>query len=65
MGHIKKSDAVEKIKKFVDDTPDENNIKIITCALMGHGQNMKQEIAEGDWLVHWYRLTYRGYSLGK
>ena len=50
-GHIKKTDAVNKIKKFVDDAPDKNNIKIITFALMGHGRNMKQEIAEGDWSV--------------
>ena len=50
-GRIKKTDAVKKIKEFVDGAPDKNNIKIITCALMGHGRNMKQEIAEGDWSV--------------
>ena len=49
-GRIKKTDAVKKIKEFVDGAPDKNNIKIITCALMGHGRNMKQE-AEGDWSV--------------
>ena len=51
MGHVKKADAVKEIINFVDTT-DRNNVKIITCALMGHGRYMKPEIAEGDWWVH-------------
>ena len=48
-GHIKKNDAMQKLKKIVEEFPEENNVKIITCALMGHGLNMRQENAEGDW----------------
>ena len=44
---------MKQLKEFVDGVPDKNNIKIITCALMGHGVNMKQE-AEGDWSVYWH-----------
>ena len=50
-GYIKKNEAIEKLEKFVEDCPNENNVKIITCALMGHGLNMRQENAEGDWCV--------------
>ena len=49
-GHIKKDYAVQQLKKFVEESPEYgNNVKIITCALMGHGNNVKME--EGDWLV--------------
>ena len=40
---------MQKLKKIVEEFPEENNVKIITCALMGHGLNMRQENAEGDW----------------
>ena len=43
------NDAKIRLKKFVEDCAIENNVKIITCALMGHGLNMRQENAEGDW----------------
>ena len=51
LNHIKKTDALKKIEEFVAAT-DRKNVKIIACAVMGHGRNIKQEIAEGDWLVH-------------
>ena len=52
LGNIKKADAVEKLKEFIMNVPEKNNIKIITCALMGHGLNMSQEKVEGDWSVY-------------
>ena len=46
----KKTDAVQALKKFVeDDLEYPNNVKMITCALMGHGTSMETEMIEGDW----------------
>ena len=44
-GSVKKKDAVQALKAL--EYP--NNIKIITCALMGHGTSMDTEMIEGDW----------------
>ena len=50
LGYIKKNDAIEALRDFVLNSPDyPNDIKIITCAIMGHGTNMTSEIEEGDW----------------
>ena len=49
-GSVTKKDAVQALKDFAeDDLEYPNNIKIITCALMGHGTSMESEMIEGDW----------------
>lgn len=49
-GYVKRDTAIQALKDFVQNSPDfPNDIKIITCALMGHGVNMKTEMAEADW----------------
>ena len=49
-GSVKKKDAVQALKDFVDDDLEyPNNIKIITCAIMGHGTSMDTEMIDGDW----------------
>ena len=49
-GYVKRDTAIQALEDFVRKSPDfPNDIKIITCALMGHGVNMKTEMAEADW----------------
>lgn len=47
-GSLKKNDTVKALKYFVEDYS-ENDVKIITCALMGHGTSLETEMHEGDW----------------
>ena len=49
-GSLKKNDTVKALKDFVEDYPEyPNDVKIITCALMGHGTSLETEMHEGDW----------------
>ena len=48
-GSVKKQNAIQALKDFVDDLEYPNNIRIITCALMGHGTSMDTEMIDGDW----------------
>ena len=49
-GYLTKNDTVQTLKKFVEDYPEyPNDVKIITCAFMGHGTSLETEMNEGDW----------------